>query len=130
MAEPFGLVVPEAMAFGLPVVASRFGGPGEVLDATCGLLFDPAKPSELAAHLAQLVMDPTHRSRLGEGARRRVERYSVTGMVRVILGVYARFLGAPRSDGASASHAALTQRMEVPPPHSGSMAGTGQPDQH
>jgi len=93
MAEPFGLVVPEAMAFGLPVIASKFGGPGEVLDASCGLLFDPAKPGELAAHLERLVTDTALRTRLGEGARRRVERYSVSAMVQIILGVYGRLIG-------------------------------------
>jgi len=110
MAEPFGLVVPEAMAFGLPVIASRFGGPGEVLDASCGLLFDPAKPSELAAHLEQLVTDPSIRTRLGEGARRRVERFSVSGMVQTILGVYGRLLGDTAGRGSKPSPDATTPR--------------------
>ena len=103
MAEPFGLVVPEAMAFGLPVIASKFGGPGEVLDASCGLLFDPAEPAELAAHLERLVTDTTLRTSLGEGARRRVERYSVSAMVRIILDVYGRLLGNGEGHGADAS---------------------------
>jgi glycosyltransferase involved in cell wall biosynthesis len=127
MAEPFGLVVPEAMAFGLPVIASRFGGPGEVLDASSGLHFDPSRPRELADHLARLIADPALRARLGEGARRRVEHYSVRAMVQVILGVYERLLRVRVRNGTGASRDASTPRLEGPTPHPGVPAGGGRP---
>ena len=92
--EPFGLVVPEALAQGLPVIASKFGGPGEVLDASCGRTFDPAQPEELSRHLAELVSDPDLRRRLGAGARARAEQHdlSIDAMVERIESVYARLL--------------------------------------
>lgn len=79
--EPFGLVVPEAMAHGLPVIASRFGGPGEVVTPACGRLFDPAHPEEMAGHLTELVRDASLRRSLGDEARRQVEAFSVREMV-------------------------------------------------
>jgi glycosyltransferase involved in cell wall biosynthesis len=90
--EPFGLVVPEAMVHGTPVIASRFGGPGEVITPACGRLFDPSHPAELAAHLIEMVANPDLRRALGQEAARRVEAFSVRAMVQTIEGVYARLL--------------------------------------
>lgn len=90
--EPFGLVVPEAMAQGTPVVASRYGGPGEVITADCGRLFDPAHPKELAETLTVLVSDASLRRNLGREASRRVTQFSVRAMVARIEGLYGRLL--------------------------------------
>lgn len=97
--EPFGLVVPEAMAHGIPVIASRFGGPGEVLTPSCGRTFDPEHPAELAAHLTELVCDATLRRSLGAEARKQVEAFSVTAMVEQIQHVYEKVLGGERAHG-------------------------------
>jgi glycosyltransferase involved in cell wall biosynthesis len=74
--EPGGIVVFEAMAHGLPVVVSDIGGPGAVVDETCGIRVHPIRPDqyahELAAALAELVKDPERRQALGQGARNRV----------------------------------------------------------
>ncbi len=90
--EPFGLVVPEAMVHGLPVIASRFGGPGEVLTPACGRTFDPARPEELAAHLSELVGNATLRRSLGDESRRHVEAFSVRAMVDRIQQTYDKVL--------------------------------------
>lgn len=90
--EPFGLVVPEAMAQGTPVIASRFGGPGEVITPDCGRTFDPARPAELAEHLTLLAGDASLRRRLGHAASQRVTEFSVRAMVERIEGVYDRLL--------------------------------------
>ncbi len=88
--EPFGLVVPEAMVHGTPVVASKFGGPGEVLTEECGRTFDPAVPDELATILTTLARDPSLRARLGARAREQVAGFSVDAMVQGVERVYER----------------------------------------
>jgi len=58
--ETFGLVATEAFAAGLPVVASRRGGLGEVVtDGVTGALFEPDHPGELRAILDAFVAEPS-----------------------------------------------------------------------
>src|SRR5262245_1424096 len=62
----FGLVVIEAMATRLPVVAARVGGiPDIVRHEGTGLLCDPESPSSLADGLVRLVREPEIRGRFG-----------------------------------------------------------------
>jgi glycosyltransferase involved in cell wall biosynthesis len=72
--EPFGLVAVEAMAAGLPVVASRVGGLQHIVrHGETGYLFGPGLSGELALRLAQLLDDPGLRRRMGTAGRRLVE---------------------------------------------------------
>jgi glycosyltransferase involved in cell wall biosynthesis len=65
----------EAMACGLPVVASRVPGNEDlVIDGETGLLFDLASPSTLALQLESLANDPQVRDRMGRAGRAVVER--------------------------------------------------------
>jgi glycosyltransferase involved in cell wall biosynthesis len=86
--EPFGLVVPEAMALGAAVIAARAGGPLEIVTPTTGLLFDPACPGELAAHLTLLVTDPDRRRALARAAPERAQHFSIAQHVAGNLAVY------------------------------------------
>ncbi len=64
----------EAMAAGVPVVASRIGGlPYTVVDGDTGLLFEPGDPVDLARAIARLLDDPGLRNRLGLAGRERFE---------------------------------------------------------
>jgi glycosyltransferase involved in cell wall biosynthesis len=74
----------EAMATGLPVVATATGGnPEVVVDGQSGILFPVGDSSCLAAHLVRLQARPEDRSRLGGGALRRVRTsFSLEAMVR------------------------------------------------
>jgi glycosyltransferase involved in cell wall biosynthesis len=68
--EPFGQVVLEGMAAGLPVVAPNAGGPAELItDGVDGLLVAPGEVEALATALKRLHDDPALRDRLGEAAR-------------------------------------------------------------
>jgi glycosyltransferase involved in cell wall biosynthesis len=63
--EPFGIVLVEALAAGLPVVAAASGGAPEVVDESCGELVSPGDSRALARVLRALVADAGRRGRLG-----------------------------------------------------------------
>jgi len=74
--ETQGLVLVEAMACGLPVVAVRAGGVTEVVeDGRTGFAVDP-DPAQLGAATARVLGDEQLRRSLGEEARRRAEEFS------------------------------------------------------
>jgi glycosyltransferase involved in cell wall biosynthesis len=93
--EAQGIVVLEAMACGLPVVASRVGGLiGTIRDAETGFLVPPGDVDALANRLLELLRDPARRDAMGATARRAVEkRFTWTGAVEATLRVYAEVLG-------------------------------------
>jgi glycosyltransferase involved in cell wall biosynthesis len=90
--EAFGLVVVEAMALGRTILASRFGGPAEILDAASGACFDPSRPHELAALIAELVDDPARRRALGAAARQRANQFSIKATAEATMRVYDEML--------------------------------------
>jgi glycosyltransferase involved in cell wall biosynthesis len=64
----------EAMAAGVPVVASRIGGlPYTVNDGVTGLLFEPGNPFDMAEKLGRLLDEPALCRRMGLAGRRRFE---------------------------------------------------------
>ncbi len=70
--DSFGLVILEAWANGVPVVAARAGGPGEIVRHSIdGLLAKPGDVSDLAEHLTRLTDDPALRHRFAEAGRER-----------------------------------------------------------
>jgi glycosyltransferase involved in cell wall biosynthesis len=89
-AEPFGLVLAEAMSRGIPVVAAAAGGPLEIVDSGSGRLFVPGNADDLAGHLRELVAEPLSRARLGAGgASRWSQHFSLQRMAREVSAVYA-----------------------------------------
>jgi glycosyltransferase involved in cell wall biosynthesis len=82
-AEGLPNAVLEAMAAGLPVVATAVGGvPELVVDEYNGLLVPPGVPTELAKAIDRLVSDPELRCRLGAAARATADRFTVSACVR------------------------------------------------
>ena len=72
--EPFGLVIIEAMAAGRAVIASRGGGPSEIIEeGNSGLLTTPGNDEELAAAMLRVLRDDEFRERLSAGGRDRVD---------------------------------------------------------
>lgn len=82
--EGMPMALLEAMGAGLPVVATRVGGLGEVVeDHSQGILVPAEDSQELAKAILELLRDPALRSRLGGNARQRIEeRYTTERMCR------------------------------------------------
>ncbi len=94
IAEPFGLVLLEAMALGRAVVATDAGGPREiVVNGETGLLVPPQDPAALAKAIVELLSEPDRAAAMGERGRTRfLEHYTAERMARNTLQVYRRVL--------------------------------------
>jgi glycosyltransferase involved in cell wall biosynthesis len=77
--EPFGRVIVEALLAGKPVVATRGGGPEEIIeDQKTGILVDPDDPVELAKAIERLLTDRAWAKQLAAAGRKSVEeRFSL-----------------------------------------------------
>ena len=102
--EGMGSVLLDALAFGIPIAATRAGGiPEIVVDGECGLLAEPGDPVALGDAIARLLRDKPLAARLGANARARAELYSVDHMTDGTIDVYERVLASsgPRTSAAS-----------------------------
>jgi glycosyltransferase involved in cell wall biosynthesis len=76
--EAFGLIALEAMACGVPVVATAVGGLKEIVqEGESGLFVPPGDATALAQALVTLLTNEPLRQRLAQGARRRAEKFSL-----------------------------------------------------
>lgn len=84
----------EAMACGLPVIASRIGGVVDAAeDSKSGILFEPGDVSGLANAMIRLLNDEELRKRLGEKARKRiVESFSIDRIADKYIKLYNRLI--------------------------------------
>ena len=104
--EPSGLVLFEAAASGLPIVASRSAGGTEVLgEEGCVLLDDPEDESALAGAMHRLFACPAELQRLRVAARRAAVAHSWQTMAQRYLQLYCELLPKPSSQD------------DCPPPH-------------
>jgi colanic acid/amylovoran biosynthesis glycosyltransferase len=89
-AEGVPVVLMEAMASGLPVVATRITGiPELVEEGVSGLLVRPARADELAVALGELADDPDRRATMGAAARQAVrERYDLERNIHELAGLF------------------------------------------
>ena len=91
--EGMGRVLVEAMAAGVPVVATRVGGiPSVVADGECGLLVEPGDVAGLAGAIGKLLADRPLAARMGEAGRRRALAYGVESMLEKLDGLYREIL--------------------------------------
>src|SRR5262249_17268086 len=98
ISEGLSFAILEAMAAGLPIVATRVGGNCQLVeDGINGLLVNARDPSELGLALRRLLEDSVERLRMGREGRRTVEQnHDSTLMARRYLDLYARLLDGKR----------------------------------
>lgn len=94
--EPFGRALIEAMALGVPVLATNVGGPPEIItDGREGYLLPPLEPLAWARAIRVIADSPTLGAEMGRAGRLRVQRtFTVEHHVAAMLGVYERALAA------------------------------------
>jgi D-inositol-3-phosphate glycosyltransferase len=107
--EPFGIVPLEAMACGVPVVATAVGGQVDsVVHGVTGLHVPPRDPAALAAALGELLGDAERRAELGRAGRQRArQRFDFDRIAAATLRVYEDVARVPRRSGR------FTRRAEV-----------------
>lgn len=92
--EGFPMVIVEAFAHGLPVLASKLGSMGEIIeDGITGLFFEPGDARDLALKACWLLERPEECRRMGRNARNRyVERFSPEVNYAQLLSIYMQVL--------------------------------------
>lgn len=97
-AEGISNTILEAMASGLPIVATDVGGTAElVVEGDTGLLVPPADPEALCDALEKYVKHEAQRAIHGRAGRKRVEKlFSINSMVEKYTGLYEKGLVKPR----------------------------------
>ena len=96
--EPFGQVLVEGMAAGVPVVATQGGGPSEIVtDGVNGLLYPPGDVDRLAQLLERLAGDEELRHRLVRGGVRRAQDFTAESIGPLVVGLYDELAIARRT---------------------------------
>lgn len=99
--ESIPLVIPEAMASGMPIVSTRVCGIPDILEkGTSALLVPPRNAPQLAQALEQLLRDPSLRERLGRAAQERARTLTWDHIAQQTLDTY-RKLTDGSIDGSS-----------------------------
>ena len=93
LGEGISNTILEAMACGLPVIATDVGGNPELVTADTGILVPSADPAALAGALARYVADPALRRAHGRAARGRIEtRFALSVMIERYHSLYLELL--------------------------------------
>jgi glycosyltransferase involved in cell wall biosynthesis len=93
--EGLPVAVMEALALGLPIVATAVGGvPGAVTDGVEGILVPPKQPGSLADALAALAADPGRRADMGAAARVAAKRFDIDAATRRVEDIYRAVVGS------------------------------------
>ena len=95
--EELPSVLIEAMAAGLPVIASRVGGIPALVDYDVnGLLVPPGDAAALAAAITRVLTEPGTAARLAAAARQTAQQYTWPALARQVAAVYQQVTGKPR----------------------------------
>ncbi len=97
--EMFGMAAVEALASGVPVVASRLGGLNEVVSSAAGSNVPPGEAEPLAAALRSLADSPDALQSLRAAARESVTRFAWEEVAKQAAAIYAGVLTGSRGQG-------------------------------
>ncbi|MDX2038070.1 MAG: glycosyltransferase [Isosphaeraceae bacterium] len=116
--EGISVAILEAMACGVPVIATAVGGNPEVVEHEVTGLLVPANDADaIADAMLRLHRDPELRKRFGAGARRKVVRdFEVRRMVAEYEAIYLEHLGEPDDSRLRAVIAEAEKEFSAPPP--------------
>lgn len=105
LAEPFGLVLVEAMALGKPVVATNAGGPREIVEhEKSGLIVRPNDAEDLAEAIRRLMERPELRQQMAAAGYARFRNcFTADRMARSVLAIYQRAIRASRPSQTGAA---------------------------
>jgi glycosyltransferase involved in cell wall biosynthesis len=105
----------EAMAAGLPVVATKVGGvPDVVNDPSVGTLVEPGDPNAIATGVRDLLSEQSRRKRIGLNARARVEEhFSAAAMARRYAELYQEALFRRSARNRASAAATRQAKMDV-----------------
>ncbi len=105
--EPFGLAVLEALAAGVPAVAPAAGGPAEIADPSCALLYPPGDARAAADAIVRVLSDPELAARIGGAGRARARAaFSRERAQKEWVAALAPLIDRPRTAFAGAAGAA------------------------
>lgn len=86
-------VILEAMACGLPIVATKVGGIPEIVSDKCGILVNPENKAELFESVKKLILDKSLRQKFGEEGKKYVNRnHSLNALQEQLTKIYKKIL--------------------------------------
>ncbi|NCU44641.1 glycosyltransferase, partial [Candidatus Falkowbacteria bacterium] len=88
--EAFGLVLLEAMASGLPCLASNLPGVRQVISSANGLLIDPNNANDLALRLQDILADQSKQEAMARASRQRAEQLFSLNRPSELVEIYQR----------------------------------------
>lgn len=100
--EPLGATVAEAMSRGRPVIGTRLGGHGDMINGETGILVPQGDADALAAAMRELIADPGRRQALGRAARERAADFSAAEILPRFERIYEEVLA--RANTGSPGH--------------------------
>lgn len=110
--EPFGLAVLEALATGRPAIVAAGGGPEEIVDRSCGLVYPPGDPVAAARALVGVLSDAPRAAALGAAGRERAVAHFDAGQARSRFAEVVAEVSAPRRRPTSPGEGAVPVRAD------------------